>query len=86
MPRTHLARLTLPQRPCLPPELPLAYLDCRVGQPEVGTNADGQEHVENGWLDPVGTHHLLQLVMEDKLGVLCIGFDVVLLPLLQVVT
>lgn len=38
----------LVRRPCPAP----AYLDCRVGHPEVGTDADGQEQVEDGRLDP----------------------------------
>lgn len=84
--RTHLARVALPQRPCLPPKLLLAHLDCCVGRPEVGTNAGGQEQGENGWLDPVGSYNLLQVVMEDKLRVSFISCDVVLLPSLLVVT
>lgn len=44
-------------------------LDCRVGHPEVGADADSQEQVEDSRLDPVGVHHLLQLVIEDELRV-----------------
>lgn len=54
-PRTHLAWSTPPPRePCLPPEPPPAHLDRRVGHPEVGADADGQEQVEDGGLDPEG--------------------------------
>lgn len=82
--RAHLARLTFPQRSCLPPELLPAHLDCHVGYPKAGNNADDQEHAENGWLDLAGIHRLLQLVMEDKPGIQFIGFEAVLLHLLQV--
>lgn len=62
----------------------MEVLDGCVCHAQVRPNAQGQQQVKDGWLDPVSVHHLLQLVIEDKLRVPLVGLHVVLPHVLQV--